>query len=147
MGTFCFVLPQFFAEDTTFNTLGSLILCMLGVGAIYILKYIQLRIVGLILPYENEIGFYSFIVSITNKVIGYLLLPALFILAYVPQSAQFYVLYILLGILAIIYIYRALRGLAIGSNTILFHKFHFFIYLCTVEIAPVVILLKLLSIF
>ena len=34
-----------------------------------------------------------------------------------------------------------------GANTILFHKFHFFIYLCTVEIAPVFILLKSLSIF
>lgn len=147
MGTFCFILPQFFTENPPFNTFSGLLLCVIGVGLAYFLKYVQLRIVGIILPYPNEIGFYSFIVSITNKVIGYFLLPALFILAYVPDAAQFFVLYIILAILTIIYLYRGLRGLAIGANTILFHKFHFFIYLCTVEIAPVVILLKLLSIF
>lgn len=147
MGTLCFLLPQYLADSSPFNTFGGLVVCVVGVGAIYFFRYLSLQLAATILPYPNEIGFYNFIISITNKVIGYLLIPALFLLAYLPTEAQDYWLYILLILLGIIYTYRNFRGLAIGGNTILFHKFHFFVYLCTIEIAPTIILLKMLSIF
>lgn len=147
MGTFCFLLPQYLSDSSPFNTFGGLVLCVVGIGAIYVFRYLSLQLAAAILPYPNEIGFYNFIISITNKVIGYLLVPALFLLAYLPETAQSYWLYFLLIILGIIYTYRNFRGLAIGGNTILFHKFHFFVYLCTIEIAPTIILLKMLSIF
>jgi hypothetical protein len=147
MGTLCFLLPQYLTDNSPFNTFSGLFLCVAGVGSIYVFRYFLLQLAAIILPYPNEIGFYNFIVSITNKVIGYLLVPALFMLAYLPESAQQYWLYALLIILGIIYTYRNFRGLAIGGNTIIFHKFHFFVYLCTIEIAPTIILLKMLSIF
>ncbi len=147
MGTFIFILPRFFTSQSPLNTFGDLLLCILGTGAIYTLKHLQLQITSIILPYNNEIRFYSFIIGITNKIIAYFLVPSLFLLAYVPSSIQNYILYLILTVLTLIYIYRSLRSLGMVLNIILFHKFHFFVYLCTIEIAPVIILLKLLSIF
>lgn len=146
MGTFCFLIPQVLVEEITFNTLGALLLCMGGIAAIYTLKHLQLNFLAAILPFHKEILTYSFIISNTNKIIGFVLLPLLFILAYTPPEAQSSILYTCFGILGIIYIYRSLKGLACAGNIILFHKFHFFVYLCAVEIAPILILLKLLSI-
>jgi len=37
-----------------------------------------------------------------------------------------------------------LRGLLLANKFVLFHKFHFLLYICIVEIAPVVLVLKLI---
>ena len=42
------------------------------------------------------------------------------------------------------YIFRSLRGLFVAGRFLAFHKFHFLLYICTVEIAPVLILIKLI---
>jgi len=147
MGAFCFLLVQILGgTEQTFNTFGALMLCVVGVGLLYLGRYVLLWLTSAILPYPNEISFYSFVISITNKIIGYLLVPILFLLAYVPEASQLYVLYTAFVLLGVIYIYRSIRGLSIASDALLFHKFHFFIYLCTIEIAPMLILLKTLSI-
>jgi len=146
MGTFCFLIPQILVEENDFNTFVFLVLSILGVTAIYSLKHLQLKILSFILPFPQEIEYYNFAVSNTNKVLGYCLVPILFLLAYTPESAQTVVLYSSFIFLSLIYLYRSLKGLAVAGNIILFHKFHFFTYLCAVEIAPILILLKLLSI-
>lgn len=146
MGTFCFLIPQIMIEEYDFNSFAFLALSVLGVIAVYSLKHLQLKILSFILPFPQEVDYYSFAVSNTNKVLGYFLVPILFLLAYVPENAQIIVLYASFVFLGLIYLYRSLKGLAVAGNIILFHKFHFFTYLCAVEIAPILILLKLLSI-
>lgn len=146
MGTFCFLIPQILLKEFQFNTFGALCLFILGIGAIYFIKYIQLKILSYILPFHQEIEAYSFILSNTNKALGFIIVPLLFLIAYTPDSAQIMALYFSFILLSLIYIYRTLKGLATAGSIILFHKFHFFVYLCAVEIAPIVILLKLLSI-
>lgn len=146
MGTYCFLIPQILLEESPFNSFGTLLLCILGIGTVYLLKHLQLKIASAILPYPLEIDFYNFTISNTNKVLGYLLLPILFLLAYTPLNTQTTVLYGSFILLGCVYFYRSMKGLAMAGNVILFHKFHFFVYLCAVEIAPLLILLKLLSI-
>lgn len=146
MGTYCFLIPQILLEESTFNTFGALLLCIMGIGLAYILKHIQLKVVSAILPFPLEVDFYNFTISNTNKILGYVLLPILFLLAYMPLGTQTTVLYGSFGLLGCIYFYRTLKGLAMAGSVILFHKFHFLVYLCAVEIAPLLILLKLLSI-
>jgi hypothetical protein len=146
MGTFCFLIPQILLKDFQFNTFGALCLFILGLGGVYILKHIQLKILSFILPFRQEIEAYNFILSNTNKALGFIIVPLLFLIAYTPATGQTMTLYFSFILLSLIYIYRALKGLATAGSIILFHKFHFFVYLCAVEIAPIVILLKILSI-
>ncbi|MFT5647146.1 MAG: hypothetical protein ACI976_001835 [Aureispira sp.] len=146
MGTFCFLIPQILLKDFHFNTFGALCLFILGVGGIYTLKHIQLKILSFILPFRQEIEAYNFILSNTNKALGFIIVPLLFLIAYTPSTGQTMALYFSFILLSLIYIYRALKGLATAGSVILFHKFHFFVYLCAVEIAPIIILLKILSI-
>jgi len=146
MGTFCFLIPQILLKDFQFNTFGALCLFILGLGGVYFLKHIQLKILSFILPFRQEIEAYNFILANTNKALGFIIVPLLFLIAYTPSSGQTMTLYFSLILLSLIYIYRALKGLATAGSIMSFHKFHFFVYLCAVEIAPIVILLKILSI-
>jgi len=146
MGTFCFLIPQILLKEFQFNTFGALCLFILGLGGIYLLKHIQLKILSYVLPFHQEIEAYSFIISNTNKALGFIIVPLLFLIAYTPATGQIAALYFSFILLSLIYIYRTLKGLATAGSIILFHKFHFFVYLCAVEIAPIVIVLKLLSI-
>jgi hypothetical protein len=146
MGTFCFFIPQILLKDFQFNTFGALCLFISGVGSVYFLKHIQLKVLSYILPFRQEIEAYNFILSNTNKALGFIIVPLLFLIAYTPSTGQTMSLYFSFILLSLIYIYRALKGLATAGSIILFHKFHFFVYLCAVEIAPIVILLKILSI-
>ncbi|MBL4649817.1 MAG: DUF4271 domain-containing protein [Aureispira sp.] len=146
MGTFCFLIPQILLKDFQFNTFGALCLFILGLGGVYFLKHIQLKILSFILPFRQEIEAYNFILANTNKALGFIIVPLLFLIAYTPSSGQTMTLYFSLILLSLIYIYRALKGLATAGSIMSFHKFHFFVYLCAVETAPIVILLKILSI-
>lgn len=146
MGTFCFLIPQILTKEVHFNTFGALLLSIFGIIGIYFLKHSQLKILSFILPFRQEIEAYNSIVSNTNKALGFMLVPILFLIAYTPESAQIVMLYSSFILLGLIYIYRTLKGLATAGSIILFHKFHFFVYLCAVEIAPILVLLKLLSI-
>ncbi len=144
MGTFLFLAVDLLQPDNPFNSFGMLLLFIMGVACIYVLKHLQLKVLSVILPCEQEIETYNFVVFNTNKALGFILLPLLFLVAYVPSSAQLTAFYASVILLGLIYIYRTLKGLAAAASLILFRKFHFIVYLCAVEIAPILILLKLL---
>lgn len=146
MGTFCFLIPQVLYSDLQFNTFGALILSISGVTVIYFLKHFQLKVLSFILPFPQEIDSYNTSIANTNKVLGFILVPILFLIANSPINTQIPVLYTSIGLLGLVYLYRTIKGLVTAGSIILFHKFHFFVYLCAVEIAPILILLKLLSI-
>lgn len=53
--------------------------------------------------------------------------------------------WISLGAVAMVFIYRFLRGLGIGLSDTKFSIFHLFLYLCTLEILPLLVIAKLLE--
>ena len=144
MGTFLFLMVDILQPDNPFNSFGMLLLFILGVACVYALKHLQLKVLSFVLPCHQEIEAYNFIIFSTNKALGFILLPLLFLVAYVPSGAQYTAFYASIILLGLIYMYRTLKGLAAAASLILFRKFHFIVYLCAVEIAPMLILLKLL---
>ena len=98
----------------------------------------------IIFPVDKEIKQYSFSLVIFSSILGLALVPFNIIVAFASDSLAQTALYG--GLLTIfgITVFCILRGLFLGSKYLSFHKFHFFMYLCTVEIAPAVIVVKLL---
>jgi hypothetical protein len=76
-----------------------------------------------------------------NLVAGILLLPLLACMAY-AQSEIFF--YIILGIIILIYTFRIFREALVGFTVNNFSVFHLFLYLCTLEILPMIVLAKIL---
>ncbi len=81
-------------------------------------------------------------ILIYNLVLGIILLPLLVLIIYGYHELF---LYLAGGMLVIMLFLRFLRGVAIGLSDSKFSLFHLFLYLCTLEILPIVIAAKFLS--
>ncbi len=80
---------------------------------------------------------------IYNLTSGFVLLPATILFHY---SETIYILYINIGLWIIINILRFIRLISVGFSYSIFSTLHLFLYLCTLEIIPSVLLIKLLMI-
>jgi hypothetical protein len=72
---------------------------------------------------------------------GIILLPALVGIVYLNSTI---ILYITLIICVLLFIFRFMRGFFIGLTLTKFSYLFLFVYLCTLEIMPVLMLIKLL---
>ena len=126
---------------------GTLFALIAIIGGIFLLKHLALKFMGFIFPIGKETQQYSFTITIFSIIVGLTLAPLNTFIAYAPGSITTQLIFGSASIIALIYLFRHFRGLFIGSRYIAMHKFHFFMYLCTVEIAPVFILLKIIMLY
>ncbi len=127
--------------------LSNLLYCILGVAAIFIIKLSILSIAGFVFPIHKEIRQYTFTIIVFSIILGLLLLPFNILIAYAPTDMATYLIYMAFLAIVLVYLFRTLRGVLIASKYISLHKFHFFMYLCAVEIAPLLVLFKSISSF
>lgn len=115
---------------------------LVGLLAVFIGKHLLLAVLGYIFPIIKEIKRYSFTIMVFAIVLGMLLTFGSVLIAYTPNNIHQLVIYGLLGIIAIIYALRSLRGLFIANRFIFNYQFHFLSYICAVEIGPALCLYK-----
>jgi hypothetical protein len=116
----------------------------LAIGIVYLVKFIGLRFSGWIFNISEATDSYTFIVFITNKMIGILLLPFIVLLAF--SDGQIYSAALVLSwcIVGGLIFYRFILSYGIIRNQIKVNLFHFFLYLCAFEIAPLLLIYKVL---
>ena len=114
-----------------------------GFTALYLFKFLFLWLSGWIFSLGDAIGNYSFIVFLTNKVMGVFLIPAILLLAFSPESVQDFAYNSALIVISILFVYRYLVSFSIVRASLKVSAFHFFLYLCTFEVLPMLVLYKL----
>ena len=115
----------------------------LGFTALYSFKFLFLWLSGWLFSQGDAIGNYSFIVFLTNKVMGVFLIPAILLLAFSPVSVQDFAYNSAIIIISILFVYRYLISFSIVRASLKVSAFHFFLYLCTCEVLPMLVLYKL----
>ena len=109
---------------------------------VYSAKTIFIRITGFVFKAREKFTEYLFNAFLINKILGMALLPIVICLAFIPQTEQVLIKTgILLFVLA--YIFRLIRGLIIGSSGLNLSIFYLFLYLCALEILPLIVFIKL----
>ncbi len=141
-GVFCYQVAHHFNVKMN-SALVGLSLCMLGVALITFFRHTFLKTIAAIFPFFKEVNLYIFTITIFHLAMGLLLVPFVVFIAFAPDSMQTIALYAGLGLVGFVYVLRSIRGLMIATKQILEYRFHFLLYLCTVEIAPLLILIKL----
>ncbi len=117
--------------------------CCAGIAAVYMVKYITLKATGWVFNIRSLTDTYIFIVFIINKVLGIFLLPVLFLLAFSSSgvaNAAWVLSWIVIGGLLL---YRYILALSAVRTYVQVSVFHFFLYFCAFEVAPVLLLYKL----
>ncbi len=142
-GVFIFLVTRIF-QDQVFNNLPFLLICMGGAVVAFLFKHVMINGVSYLFSREQESRRYNFLIIIFNCILGLFLVPFNFLIAFSAKGDyQVLLAFWMLGLVTIFYAYRALRSISIGSKILSSSPFHFFLYLCTVEIAPVLLLVKL----
>ena len=114
-----------------------------GFTALYLFKFLFLWLSGWLFSQGEAIGNYSFIVFLTNKVMGVFLIPAILLLSFSPVSVQDFAYNSAIIIISILFVYRYLISFSIVRASLKVSAFHFFLYLCTCEVLPMLVLYKL----
>lgn len=145
-GIFVFLVTRVFQRET-FNNLLFLLVCLGGAAAAFLSKHLMLRVMRVLFPVNAEVRKYNFLIIIFNCVLGLFLVPFNLFIAFSAKegSQQLLLVSWMLGLVAIFYAYRSLRAGPIGLKFLSQSPFHFLLYFCTVEIAPVLLLVKLAS--
>jgi hypothetical protein len=116
-------------------------LCLLALSLVYIIRYVMMMMFGGIFPVKNEVSFYNYAIIVFNILFGIIVFPINIISIYMPEYTK---VSIITGVVLFIifYIIRSLRGITVSLFSISQGIIPFFIYLCTFEIAPILLIIR-----
>ncbi len=109
------------------------------------LKVLVLTCMANLFSIGKEISRYIFLILVFGVVLGVFLSPFNILLAYVPETFHKTIVYIIAVLVGLTYAFRAFRALLVANKFIVSHLFHFLLYICTVEILPLLIFVKAIS--
>ncbi len=112
--------------------------------ALYLSKHIYLAIIGYIYPISKELKTYDFTITIIHSFLGIILIPINLLAILGPEVSKVFFLYLGIGIIAFFFLIRLFKGFSGSSRRASSNLYYFFIYLCSSEIAPLVILYSLI---
>lgn len=121
--------------------------CCIGLAAIYLGKFIGLKISGWLFNMRQAADSYIFIVFIINKVIGIFVLPFLVLLAFTAEPLRSIAMTLSWCGIGLLFLYRFILGYSAVRNEVRFNLFHFFLYICAFEVAPLLLIYRLLLFF
>lgn len=116
-------------------------ICMFT-GSFYLGKFLLMKLSGFIFSIQKLISGYLSILSISNFVYSIIVMPMLIFYQFVPSTYQPYLLGLILILFCFNTIYKYLRTGSFILNNFQFPKFYLFLYLCTLEIMPLLIIYK-----
>lgn len=141
-GLFLYLSIDLFEWNSWHNRPMLLWFCILILLIFFTFKHLSLLFVSAFFPPKREAGLYNFSIVIFNAFLALILLPVNTLMAYGGDEFASLAFYIGIASWLILLVIRQLKALLLTSNLWLNYVFHFFLYLCAVEIAPICILFK-----
>lgn len=124
------------------DTIAFLSIAVALTGA-YLVKMITVRFFGFVFKTQKEALEYTASIFLFGNTLGLFMMPVVVCLAFAKQINPLVFIYIGLVTIGTFLCARLVRGVIIGVNSVRVSRFYLFLYLCTLEILPFVILLKI----
>ena len=118
--------------------------CMLLLAAIYLVKFVVLKFIGWVFSISRATDIYIFIVFLVNKMLGIFLLPFLIVIIFSDEEWREVFITISLAMVFVLWGYRILASYRPVRNEIKLTPFYFLLYLCAFELAPLLLIYKVL---
>jgi hypothetical protein len=114
------------------------------VSSAYALKFLVLKACGWLFEQEREMATYIFNIFLINNILGIILLPFICLIAYNETISITWLVLIPMIIIGLAFGWRLVRGIQIGIGISSFSPLYLFLYLCTLEIAPLMVLIRVI---
>ena len=115
-----------------------------ALGILILLRAVIFEIMKGIFTFNRELNLYNFHIGIIYKMLGLVLYPVIILFTFSPEPYKKFLIPGVIVLIVSFLFFRYIRGMAIASGFIKFYKFHFFLYICTLEIAPLLLMIKLI---
>ncbi len=136
------LVSEFGFIPTGFSNLALTTIIFAGLFSFQILKSIAIYSLGIIFKTGDSARQYQLIILIFNYIIGIVLLPVV-VIAFYWNSAAFLIAGLV--IISLLVLYRIIRGFLTGQDNKNYNLFYLFLYLCTLEILPLLLIYKVIS--
>jgi hypothetical protein len=146
LGLVLYQLTVYYKVQVPITGFQLFILLSVLIGLLFALKFLVLKFIGFVFDVNKVVSEYIAILNLTYFNIAFVLLSvatcfSLMSGRYIPGLLIFTMV-----LIAIIFAWQYLRNSVNIISNIRFHKFYLFIYLCALEICPILILIKALNI-
>ncbi|WP_374950514.1 DUF4271 domain-containing protein [Mucilaginibacter sp.] len=109
-------------------------------------KFLVLKFLGFVFDINKLVSEYINTLSLTYFNISFVLLPVALCFSLIADKFIPYLLLVTLLLVVVIFVWQYLRSSVGIISNFRFHKFYLFVYLCALEICPILILIKALNI-
>ena len=123
---------------------GTYLLIVLVALTFFLIKYVLIYFFGLLFRLEALCSKYNFNHTLFFITDGLVLIPFVFLFYFLPNNLQFSILIASIIAISILFLFRLLRGFALVFKNTKASQFYLFVYLCTVEFLPIIIIYKYL---
>ncbi len=113
---------------------------------LFAVKFVLVRFLGFVFGINKLVSEYLSVSYLTYFNIGFVFLPVSICFSLLPDPLIRFVLLFAWLLIAAIVVWQYLRGSVEIISSILFYKFYLIVYLCALEICPILILIKALNI-
>ena len=142
-GIFIFLLARYYEVQLPFDAaFYNIILCIGGVGALYLIKGLSYRILGSTFKISNALQFFRFNALVIYHLLGIGMLPFIILAAFADPPVSDWAIAGTLILIAIALLIRFVKGFTALRLTGRFHFVYFLLYICALEIAPLLIAIK-----
>lgn len=111
---------------------------------VYLVKYLFLVFTGWVFNTQEAAGSYIFVVFMVNKIMAILLIPFVCILAFADTALIQIGITVSLGLIILLFAYRYWVSFLAVQSKLRVNALHFLLYLCAVELLPLVLIYKVL---
>lgn len=149
LAVFIFECITLFIPSFFYGKANYLIFCYILFGSLlfYIIKKQIIRIIGYIFQTKQETRDYLLNTLVFNMIAGIYIMPVSFLIFYLPVEWSHGLMIFSFVFLGILILYRIIRSFLIGITLSKFSVFYLFLYLCIVEILPILIILKIVKLY
>ena len=142
IGMFFYLLAQYQELPETKEGFSFFVTISVGVIVLYLLKIVVLRFIGFVFNVQKPLHQYISILYLSYFNTSLLFVPI--IIAFALSSKKYGSGYIFLGIsaLVLIFVFQFIRAAVNILSHYRFPKLYLFLYFCTLEICPILILIK-----
>ena len=113
----------------------------------YTVKFFTLKFIGWVTGYRTEADSYIFIIFLINKIIGICLLPVIIVLAFADRPVVSIFLITSIIIIALMLLLRFFRSYGLLQHRLRVSRFHFLLYIFSLELLPILLIYKGVSSF
>lgn len=116
--------------------------CVGALAAIYLVKFLILKIMGWVADVVPVVNNYIFIIFLINKIIGIFLVPFIVVMAFMPTIWMHTAALVSFLVLGLLFLARYAKSYSLIDRQLRMNVFHFIIYALAAEIIPLLLIFK-----